>query len=93
MSTEEQIEEILWEASAYGVRIEVLESATQLIKDNPKIGKVDAYQSAYRATTFFHIGMTTYQVIHLIHQRAHHTPHLMSLYQWKRSQLNGIMEW
>ena len=51
MSTEEQIEGILWEASAYGVRIEVLESATQLIKDNPKIGKVDAYQSAYRNWT------------------------------------------
>ncbi len=47
MTTESQIEEILFEAHAYGMRKEVLQMASDIIRDNPKINKVDAYQQAY----------------------------------------------
>ena len=47
MSTEEQIEEILAEASAYGLRIEVEASAKKLIEEDPSIDKVLAYEHGY----------------------------------------------
>jgi hypothetical protein len=45
MTTEEQIEEILMEASAYGLRIEVLETAKDYIKEG--YDKVSSYQIAF----------------------------------------------
>lgn len=45
MTTEEQIEEILYEAHAYGVRQEVLNMARKLINNGVK--KMDAYHQAY----------------------------------------------
>lgn len=47
MSNEEIIEELLVEASAYGLRFEVLATARQILEENPKIDRVDAYQEAY----------------------------------------------
>ena len=47
MSNEEIIEEILVEASGYGLRIEVLDTARKLLEQNPKMDRVDAYQEAY----------------------------------------------
>ena len=45
MTTEEQIEEILMEASAYGLRIEVLETAKDYIKEG--YDKVSSYEMAF----------------------------------------------
>jgi len=45
MTTEEQIEEILYEAHAYGVRQEVLNMARKLMNEGVK--KMDAYHQAY----------------------------------------------
>jgi hypothetical protein len=47
MTNEEQIEEILMEASAYGLRLEVLEWAKKEILANPKIDRVIAYEQAF----------------------------------------------
>ena len=47
MSSEEQIEEILYEAHAYGMREKVLSAASKLLRVNPKMDKVEAYQEAY----------------------------------------------
>ena len=47
MSSEEQIEEILYEAHAYGMREKVLQMASNIIRDNPKIDRVQAYQQSY----------------------------------------------
>jgi hypothetical protein len=47
MTNEEQIEEILMEASAYGLRLEVIELAKNEMILNPKIDKVEAYQQAF----------------------------------------------
>ncbi len=47
MTNEQQIEEILVEASAFGLRVEVLETARQIMDENPKMDKVDAYQQAF----------------------------------------------
>jgi hypothetical protein len=47
MTNEEQIEEILMEASAYGLRLEVIESARKDMEQNPMMDKVDAYQQAF----------------------------------------------
>lgn len=41
------IEEILLEAHAFGLDYEVNEWAKKLIKENPNMPKVDAYQEAY----------------------------------------------
>jgi len=46
MTTEEQIEEILHEASSYGLRIEVMESAKGFIEEG--YDKVTAYELAYQ---------------------------------------------
>ncbi len=47
MTREEQIEEILYEAHAYGMREKVLSAASKLLRVNPKMDKVEAYQEAY----------------------------------------------
>lgn len=47
MSAETDIEEILIEAYGYGLREEVMETASKIMKENPKIRRVDAYQQAY----------------------------------------------
>ena len=47
MTSEEEIEEILYEASAYGLRTEVMEWAQKELQQNPKMRKVDAYQIAF----------------------------------------------
>lgn len=47
MTESEQIEEILHEASAYGLRTEVMEWAKKELEQNPKIRKVDAYELAF----------------------------------------------
>ena len=48
MTESEQIEEILHEASAYGLRNEVMESARKELEENPKMRKIDAYEIAYK---------------------------------------------
>ena len=45
MTAEEQIEEILMEASAYGLRIEVLETAGNYIKEG--YDKLSSYEMAF----------------------------------------------
>ena len=45
MTTEEQIEEILMGASAYGLRIEVLETTKDYIKEG--YDKVSSYEMAF----------------------------------------------
>lgn len=47
MTAEEEIEEILIEASAAGLRSEVMEWARKVMDENPKMRRVDAYQQAY----------------------------------------------
>jgi hypothetical protein len=47
MTNEEQIEEILMEASAYGLRLEVMDWARKEMEQNPKMDKVVAYQIAF----------------------------------------------
>lgn len=47
MTESEQIEEILHEASSFGLRTEVMEWAQKELKENPKIRKVDAYEIAF----------------------------------------------
>ena len=48
MTESEQIEEILHEASAFGLRAEVMEWAQTEMKQNPKMRKVDAYEIAFK---------------------------------------------
>ena len=47
MTESEQIEEILYEASAYGLRTEVIDSAQKELKQTPKLRMVDAYENAF----------------------------------------------
>ena len=47
MSEAIQIEEILEEANAYGLRWEIKTSAERFIKGNNKLTKLEAYQLAY----------------------------------------------
>lgn len=47
MTSEEEIEEILCEASAYGLRTEVMDSANKEMEENPNLSKVSAYQIAF----------------------------------------------
>jgi hypothetical protein len=43
----EQIEEVLQEANAFGVRSEVKEWAREFINKDPKLTKIAAYQMSY----------------------------------------------
>ena len=47
MTESEQIEEILYEAPAFGLRNEVMEWARKEMKENPKMRRVDAYEIAF----------------------------------------------
>ena len=47
MTNEQQIEEILTEASAFGLRWEVQSTAEQIMDENPNLDKVEAYQQAF----------------------------------------------
>lgn len=47
MTNEEQVEEILYEASSVGLRNEVIDLAKKLLEDNKTIQIVDAYNLAY----------------------------------------------
>ena len=47
MSEQQQIEEILLEANAYGLKWEVMDTATKLIKEKPDISELSAYVTAY----------------------------------------------
>ena len=47
MSEKEQIEEILEEANAYGLRNEVKTRAKKIFQENDMFSKIDAYVRAY----------------------------------------------
>jgi hypothetical protein len=47
MTNEQQIEEILTEASAFGLRWEVQSTAEQIMDENPNLDQVEAYQQAF----------------------------------------------
>ena len=47
MSEEKDIEEILIESYAYGMRDEVMSWAKKELEQNPKMRKVDAYHIAF----------------------------------------------
>lgn len=47
MSVEEQIEEILMEASAYGLRLEIIEFAKKNMEEDPNMDRLTAYIHAF----------------------------------------------
>ena len=47
LEDEENIELLLEEANAYGLRIEVEQWAMQLLKEDPDLPRIDAYVQAY----------------------------------------------
>lgn len=47
MTNEEMIEEILMEASAYGLRLEIIETAQKLREQDPKMDRLDSYIHAF----------------------------------------------
>ena len=47
VSNEEHLEEILFEANAYGIRLEVIQLASKLQEENNLLSKVDAHQIAF----------------------------------------------
>ena len=47
LEDEEQIELLLEEANAYGLRIEVEQWAMQLLKEDPDLSRLEAYARAY----------------------------------------------
>ena len=49
MNETEQIEEILKEAASVGLRSRTIESAYNILKRNPEIDRVSAYNSAFNA--------------------------------------------
>lgn len=48
MTNSELIEEILHEASAYGLRQEIIDTARQLREEDPTIDSVTSYELAFR---------------------------------------------
>ena len=48
MTAEEQIEETLYEAHAYGIRNEVMSKAVKKMVLNPKMGRPQAYEYALK---------------------------------------------
>jgi len=48
MTDSEHIEELLYEAHAYGMRAEVMDWAKKEMEENPKLSRVDAYELAFR---------------------------------------------
>jgi len=49
MTSEEQIEEILYEAHAYGVRDEVLIAARKIREEHPKMDRVQSFNEAFKS--------------------------------------------
>lgn len=47
MTNEEIVQEILHEASEYGVMKEVINYASKIMQENPKIERVVAYETAF----------------------------------------------
>ena len=47
VSNEEHLEEVLFEAHAYGVRLEVIQLASKLQEDDKTLSKIDAHQIAF----------------------------------------------
>tara|TARA_R100001510_G_C7604832_1_gene170314 strand:- start:106 stop:288 length:183 start_codon:yes stop_codon:yes gene_type:complete len=47
ISNEEHLEEILFEAHAYGVRLEVIQLASKLMEEDNKLSKIDAHQISF----------------------------------------------
>ena len=47
LEDEEQIELLLEEANAYGLRIEVEQWAMQILKEDPELSRLEAYVQAY----------------------------------------------
>ena len=47
MSEQQQIDEILLEANAYGLKWEVMDTATRSLKENDTISELQAYVNAY----------------------------------------------
>jgi len=48
MTTEEQIEETLYEAHSYGIRNEVMAEAVKIMVLDSKIGRATAYEMAFK---------------------------------------------
>jgi succinylglutamate desuccinylase len=48
MIAEEQIEEILMEANAYGIREEVIEAGKVIQHDNPKLTQLESIERAFK---------------------------------------------
>lgn len=48
MTDSEHIEELLYEAHAYGMRDEVMDWARKEMDENPRMKRVDAYELAFR---------------------------------------------
>jgi hypothetical protein len=46
MTSEEIIEEILYEAGEYGLLTEVLDTAKKIMQEDPKLDRVSAYEQA-----------------------------------------------
>jgi hypothetical protein len=47
MTNEEIVEEILYEASVFGIMKEVINHASEIMSNNPKIDRVIAYETAF----------------------------------------------
>lgn len=47
MTEEREIEEILMESHSFGLRNEVMKTASEIMGNNPKIRRVDAYHQAF----------------------------------------------
>ena len=47
VSNAEHLEEILYEANAYGIRLEVIQLASKLQEEDNLLSKVDAHQIAF----------------------------------------------
>ena len=47
MSEQQQIDEILLEANAYGLKLEVMDTATRLLKEDNTLSELQAYVNAY----------------------------------------------
>ena len=47
MTEEQEIEEILMESHSYGLRVEVMDAASKIMRSTPKIRRIDAYHKAF----------------------------------------------
>lgn len=48
MTNEEIIDEILHEASKYGLRKEVIDTAKEILENSPKVDRVSAFEMAFQ---------------------------------------------